>query len=809
MKIRWIILFLLFASFQIFAQEILIYPELTDNEKSKDVVFSPDGNYFYTTSKGDSLETWNILNASKESDYIYTLPDDFMRLGNQDHFSNSKMIRITPNGKRLISVYADSYDNSNVLAIYDKDSYSLLYSSERDLFGMPMGQCINDVAISYDNQLFASIGYSNEVIELDDEDSWFSKKKVSNEKVGEWFLRINQFNKNSISAICYYQFSFDINNVSTEIGTCIDFNPADRKIVAVGTTRGAFIFNITESQWKKKESGWGYANDFIVKELKCGNVSDIQYSDNKKWLVLSDESNINLYDSKSYRLIKKLKGRDSKILTFKINSLNTFILVSYEDGSIIKWDIETGEKLFELEPSSSKITSIDINKKDQLLIGTSDGKVILLDSLTGRELISFMSFNNDEWISITPDGYYQSSINGDYYINVRNGMNVYPISQFCKSYNHPEVLIARINGVTDPAIVQYYGDIRLAAAPPIVSSELICNELSDTGLLKVMVLDPAMKSKLEKLRVYRNGSLVNVSQARTDLRNIHIEKNYIENTDKTVFSFDIEIPIKLDSGNNYIEVLVDNEFCYGVDTIEYEIKYEIETMPTNLYILSIGIDDYSGVNKSLNLQDLSTAVFDSERITNLFINQEGRRYKTVKVMNISDKQKIKPSYDEIIKSFSVFNSASEDDVCILYIASHGIYQNQKFQIVTRDSKYIDMETILNNFDVLGKKIIILDTCQSGGVQNNIVVKTLKDKSCSIFYAASENELAQEDKIQGGLFTNSITNCFQENENVTLKKLAQYVYENVTENSRVNTRGRIRQHPDCVVSKYSEDFIIAY
>lgn len=39
MKIKWIILFLLFASFQIFAQEILIYPELTDNERSKDVVF--------------------------------------------------------------------------------------------------------------------------------------------------------------------------------------------------------------------------------------------------------------------------------------------------------------------------------------------------------------------------------------------------------------------------------------------------------------------------------------------------------------------------------------------------------------------------------------------------------------------------------------------------------------------------------------------------------------------------------------------------------------------------------------------------
>ena len=812
-----IILFILLSNI-VFCKEIDIYPELTDFYPNKTVCFYNNGNNFITSSIGDKLEVWSLERASLDDYLEYVIPEDYNRSDYGNRFQQSTIVKITSNDEKVFSIYNEkSSDTKDVLAIFDTKSGDVFYSSTTE-FMFTRGDILTDVALSADNQLFATIGHSIASISINDEptstdpfsDLYFNtfqkidEKKVKDQEKGTWYVTINQINKNTISTYKSYFFPYDLSKSNSEIGLKACFNPLTRTQLAIGTTNGAYVFNIEKYMSERGQ----YSTNFIDKEIKCGCVNDIKYSTDGKWLILTDDSNINIYDSTNYRLIKRLRGGASDAKTFAINSDNSYLIVAYEDGSIVKWDIIDSRKLFEVKSSSTKVTSIDINNQNRILLATSDGKIQLIDDINGNEIISFISFNNKEWISITPDGYYNSSANGDEYINIRNGMIVYPISQFNKSYNHPEVLYARIYKIEDPAIVNYYGDIRLSDAPPVVSVNYKANILDDNGVLEVKILDPAMKSSIGKIRLYRNGSLLDISHANVSVSQVMKTQTFISNSNNNVFAMDLTIPTSLENGNNNFEVIVENDFCYGVGT--YKIKNDTEkSSKMNLYVLSIGIDDYPAEG---TFNDLYNAVTDSERICKIMKSQVGKRFNNVFVKNISDKQDAKPTYENCIDGFSFFETATENDVCLLYIASHGINIDDHFYIIPNDcneklESYISIDNILERFDVLGKKIVMLDTCQSGAIKNNMVVRTLKDKSCSIFYAASDNEYAKEIKGQGGIFTISIQRCLETNTHISLNGLAEYIYNYVTQESKINGRGIVRQHPDCVIPESSKDFIL--
>lgn len=808
---KYIVLVLFFfVNCLVFGKEIDIYPELTDFYPNKGVCFFKDGINFITSSVGDKLEIWNLENASLENYLEYKVPEDYFRKDYGNRFEQSSVVKISSVYDQVFSIYKEkSSDSKDILSIFDASSGDIFYSSGLDST-YSRGDILTDVAISSDGQLFATIGHSMASITIKKKSSskdpfqsyWDlladeDDTKVKNQEKGTWYITINQINKNSVPVYKRYSFEYDLSKNNSEIGLKACFNPLKRTHIAVGTTNGAYIFDIEKNK-----------QECIVKELKCGYVNDIKYSPKGKWLILADDSNINIYDSTNYRLIKRLRKGASNTITFSISPDETYIIASYEDGSVVKWDILGDKKIFEINSSSTKVTSVDINKKNQILLATSDGRVQLINDMNGNEVISFISFNKKEWISITPDGYYNSSANGDEYINIRNGMMVYPISQFNKSYNHPEVLYARLHKIEDPDIVNFYGDIRLSAAPPVVSVNYKENFLDGNGVLDVKILDPAMKSSIGKIRLYRNGSLLDISQANTSTSEVIKKQTFIANSNENVFAMDLEIPTRLEKGNNSFEVIVENDFCYGVGTYNVNNTFE-KTSKTNLYVLSIGIDDYPTEGA---FNDLYNAVTDSEKMCRLLKSQKGKRFNDVFIKNISDKQVIKPTYENCIEGFSFFETATENDVCLLYIASHGINIDDTFYIVPNDcnetlNSYISIDKLLEKFDVLGKKIVMMDTCQSGAIKNNMVVRTLKDKSCSIFYAASADEFAQEISGQGGIFTISIQHCLENNTNISLNRLADYIYEYVTQESRINSRGKIKQHPDCVIPESSKDFIL--
>jgi hypothetical protein len=56
------------------------------------------------------------------------------------------------------------------------------------------------------------------------------------------------------------------------------------------------------------------------------------------------------------------------------------------------------------------------------------------------------NIDDGEWVIITPDGYYNASLNGGKYLSVRDGENVYGIENYRSKFFRPDIVQARLRG---------------------------------------------------------------------------------------------------------------------------------------------------------------------------------------------------------------------------------------------------------------------------------------------------------------------------------------------------------------------------
>jgi WD40 repeat protein len=130
------------------------------------------------------------------------------------------------------------------------------------------------------------------------------------------------------------------------------------------------------------------------------------------------------------------------------NSDGTKALMVSSDYTIKLWDLAPN-RVRTLAGHSSKITSAVFSPDDRyVLSGSDDGTIRLWDAGSGQEIAAFISFTNGEWITITPDGHYNASVNGDHYLNVRVGNNVYGVDQYRSTFYNPE-MVAGLLGPAD------------------------------------------------------------------------------------------------------------------------------------------------------------------------------------------------------------------------------------------------------------------------------------------------------------------------------------------------------------------------
>ncbi|MBA7538185.1 hypothetical protein ES705_30459 [subsurface metagenome] len=255
-------------------------------------------------------------------------------------------------------------------------------------------------------------------------------------------------------------------------------------------------------------------------------------------------------------------------------------------GSITLWDIKTGEELKSFTGHTGPV---------RFLTTTADGKHIISNSIdsttrlwnieTGKEIAMLAGFKDGEWITITPEGYYDCSENGDKHINVRIGNNVYGIDNYRETFYRPELVKLALSGGKIEGMVTLE-DVKSAPDVSIVNTP----NNPDTDEVTVTLKITDVGGGIGDIKLFLNGTAIVL-----DSRGIAI----ISKDDKSIIK---SYKIKIINGTNIIKAIVFNkDNTMQSNEVVYEITAAVKTLiRPSLYGIVIGIKDFK--NPKLELK---------------------------------------------------------------------------------------------------------------------------------------------------------------------------------------------------------------
>ncbi|HKQ06183.1 MAG TPA: WD40 repeat domain-containing protein [Blastocatellia bacterium] len=311
-------------------------------------------------------------------------------------------------------------------------------------------------------------------------------------------------------------------------------------------------------------------------------------SDGKHALSVGDDKTITLWDIVNGKEIRtfELNNSDSNLFfSVAISPDGKYALLTGTDKEtattweVTVWNISEEKSVAAYKAEGLGLFPLTKFSPDSryVLSATTDGIVRRWSIVSGKEITRTIMFTADEWIAITPEGYYNSSANGDKYVNVRIGDKVYGLDQFRVTFYKPQVIetalkigdseqAARIVTTAKQQPLMAFQDIE----PPLVviRSPGEGNSMNSNQIeISIHIEDKNQTIKDVKLSI--NGNPVIIEKERSiateSLRSqpVPISNSSVVEIPKGRKALDLRIPAALKPGENIIEVVAFNGFSEG------------------------------------------------------------------------------------------------------------------------------------------------------------------------------------------------------------------------------------------------------
>ena len=168
--------------------------------------------------------------------------------------------------------------------------------------------------------------------------------------------------------------------------------------------------------WDKTLKLWDISTGKEIRTFEghTDSVNSVAFSpDGKTAFSGSDDKTLKLWDISTGKEIQTFKGHRDGVYSVAFSPDGKTALSGSRDKTLKLWDISTGKVIRTFEGHTGGV-SYDVPV-------TADGKMALSgswDISTGKDIRTLISFRDDEWVTITPDGYFDHSKNGRQYLNV-------------------------------------------------------------------------------------------------------------------------------------------------------------------------------------------------------------------------------------------------------------------------------------------------------------------------------------------------------------------------------------------------------
>ncbi|GHV03158.1 hypothetical protein FACS189485_05560 [Spirochaetia bacterium] len=830
------------------------------------VTYSPDGRRIVSGSTDRTLKVWDAESGQE----LYSL---------EGHTNTVFGAAYSPDGRRIVSVSGDTtlkvwdaesgrellaitgYTDSKNIAIYSSDGKRIVSGSENNsiiVWDAEEGRLLQPL-VGHTDRVY-SIAYSP--------GGKYIASGGADRTIKIWDAGSGQLLRT-------------FSNPGTVF--CVAYSP-DGKYIAAGTgggDRGIRIWDAESGQMfltlkghganvvsivysadgRRIISGsldntikiWDVESAVILRTLTGHTyyVVEIALSPDEKYIVSgSSDKTVKIWDAQSGQLLRTL-SQPHVVRSIAFSPDGRFIAACVDDMTIRIWDTENGNEVRTIRKLKGTVFSARYSADGKrILSGGKDGTVRIWDAETGKEIAQYVNFTgkdanitagsrgltvettnqvasvNEEWICITPDGYFNASPRGDRYLYVRIGNEVTGIDAYRSAFYRPEVVQARLNGRPDPEsrtgiTIQQAASFR----PPTVTIQSPVSGSSvttTTANLSVVIAD--QNQPIQNIKILVNGRLIGRDELSsiTGTAGLTAEKASLSLTGNQK-NVSFELPVNLDPGQNIIEVVAFNGYAESRKTVElnWQTRTGQQITLPNLWILAVGVNQYDNAGPRLKgLTNLNYCVNDAREIISSFKKQEGKRYGKVNTLLIADDSAVNPTAQNIRDNLQFLAGAGPRDVILFFLAGHGISDRTgRFFFLPRDAAFtadgsldparvITADDIVSVLDEPGNRLVFIDACQSGGVDSSRLIRSLMNSNAFVFSASQGNEASEElPEFKHGVFSYSIIRELQgagaakSAGSVGMLQLSGYV------SSEVIRITQHRQHPKSYYQGY-HDFPIA-
>ena len=182
--------------------------------------------------------------------------------------------------------------------------------------------------------------------------------------------------------------------------------------------------------------------------------------------VNSDSFRAVLLDTASGKKLRSLKGHKSTVLAAAFSPDGRTIVSGSIDQTVKLCDAATGECLRTLHGYGGVVSAVAFSPDGHSIVAACGGDneiapsgagTIRRWSVDGEPLAISLTTPEDEWLTVTPEGFFDASANGATYLNLRCGQEVSSVDLVYDQLHRPDLVRKKLAG--DPR-----GEVREAAA---------------------------------------------------------------------------------------------------------------------------------------------------------------------------------------------------------------------------------------------------------------------------------------------------------------------------------------------------------
>jgi len=145
--------------------------------------------------------------------------------------------------------------------------------------------------------------------------------------------------------------------------------------------------------------------------------------------------------------VRTFVGLKDRAQSVAFSPEGNYIASVSSDNPINLWEVSTGVLVRTFEGHEDEVLSVCFSPDGKYIAsGSSDGTIRLWDVKFGKEVAQFIFFSDGEWVAITSEGYYNASANGERYLNVRVGNQVYGVEKYRDMFYRPDLVKHALEG---------------------------------------------------------------------------------------------------------------------------------------------------------------------------------------------------------------------------------------------------------------------------------------------------------------------------------------------------------------------------